>query len=100
MRFTFDAELWRWAARSDASWIFVTVPSELSEEIRDLVGDLVRGFGSVRVDARIGGTAFRTSIFPGGDGGAYVLPIKRAVRVAERIELGDTAIVELELVDF
>ena len=54
-----------------------------------------RGFRSVRVTATIGGTTWRTSIFPGSE--AYVLPVKRAVRTAERFEAGDTVAVRVEL---
>ena len=94
----FDAELWIWDARREDSWTFVSLPTDVSEEIRDLAGGARRGFGSVRVRASVGATTWTTSIFPGS--AAYVLPIKRAVRKAERIEAGDTAKVTVELIDF
>ena len=53
------------------------------------------GFGSVRVEARIGATTWRTSVFP--DKRGYVLPVKKAVRRAESLEVGDPARVTLEL---
>jgi hypothetical protein len=40
-----------------------------------------------------------TSIFPASQAG-YVLPVKRQVRVAETLDVGDMAAVTLELVDF
>jgi hypothetical protein len=46
------------------------------------------------VDAAIGGSTFRTSIFP-QTGGVYVLPLKRAVRDAEGID--PRAIVRVDL---
>ncbi len=99
MRYVFDAELYRWTARREL-WTFVDVPADAGAEIREVVGDLAGGWGSVRVDARIGRTTFRTSIFP-GDGTTYVLPVKRAVREAERLELGTRITgVEIDLVDF
>jgi len=36
----FDAELWAWDARRDDTWMFVSVPAEASEEIRDVTGPL------------------------------------------------------------
>jgi Domain of unknown function (DUF1905) len=96
---TFDAELWIWDARRDDSWTFVSLPVDASEEIRDVAGGRGRGFGSVRVRVTLGGTSWRTSIFPDRGRGAYVLPIKRAVRRAEAIEAGDVATVTVELVD-
>ncbi|WP_433073241.1 DUF1905 domain-containing protein [Dactylosporangium sp. CA-052675] len=94
----FEAELWEWDARRGDSWVFVSLPVEPSEEIRELTAGTRRGFGSVRVRARIGTTAWRTSIFPSGDG-PYVLPLKRAVRTAQGLGVGDTAAVTVELLD-
>jgi Domain of unknown function (DUF1905) len=99
VKVVFDAELWSWDARRLDTWIFVSLPADASEEIRDLVGGLRRSFGSVRVRATIGATTWSTSIFPDREG-SYVLPVKRPVRVAEGVDLGDVATVSVELVDF
>jgi len=96
MRFEFEAELWRWSARTQ-DWFFVSVPEELSADIRE-VPRAPRGFGSVRVEVRIGGTRWRTSIFPSGDG-TYALPLKKAVRDAEGLEFPGTCVVELQTLD-
>jgi len=95
----FEAELWVWDARRSETWTFVSLPEEDSEAIRALTAGLARGFGSLRVRASIGGSTWTTSIFPGGGGGPYVLPVKKAVRRAERIEPGDVTAVAVELVD-
>ncbi|WP_250035242.1 DUF1905 domain-containing protein [Paractinoplanes maris] len=94
----FESELWLWAARKTESWTFVSLPVEASDEIRDRTEGLRRGFGSVRVKASVGASHWRTSIFPGGDG-VYVLPIKRAIRTAQGLEVGDVATVSVELID-
>ncbi|WP_035865624.1 DUF1905 domain-containing protein [Cryptosporangium arvum] len=96
---TFDAELWIWEARRDESWTFVSLPEDASDDIRDLTAGLERGFGSVRVRARIGLSTWTTSIFPDRKRGAYVLPVKRAIRTAQSLEAGDTTTVEVELID-
>lgn len=95
----FDGQLWSWDARRAESWVFVTLPDDESEEIRDVAGGVRRGFGSLRVRVTVGGTSWKTSIFPGGGGGAYVLPVKRPVRKAETLEVGDVATVTVELLD-
>ena len=99
MKVVFEAELWLWDARRSETWVFVRLPGAESEEIRDLAGGPRRGFGAVRVRATIGGSTWTTSIFPGGEDG-YVLPVKRQVRVAETLDVGDTASVTVELIDF
>ncbi|MEV5410143.1 DUF1905 domain-containing protein [Thermopolyspora sp. NPDC052614] len=98
MKVEFDAELWLWDARRADTWTFVSLPVDASEEIDDLAGPR-RGFGSRRVRVTVGGTTWTTSIFPDSGRGAYVLPIKRAVRTAEALDIGDIATVSLELID-
>jgi hypothetical protein len=98
MSYTFEAPLWLWEARRTDAWTFVSLPTEVADEILDLVGDRARGFGSVRVEVTVGATVWRTSIFPSSD--TYVLPVKKAVRRAELLEVGDPVRVQLSLVDF
>ncbi|GAA3207320.1 DUF1905 domain-containing protein [Microbacterium terregens] len=93
----FDGEVFRWDARADAAWFFVAIPPELSAEIREIPRPY-RGFGSVRVRARVGTSQWATSIFP-SDGGAYVVPLKRAVRDAESLVEGGPVTVRLEILD-
>ncbi|WP_018634792.1 DUF1905 domain-containing protein [Parafrankia elaeagni] len=99
MVFVFEGELWLWNARRVDTWTFVSLPTEVSAEIRDRAGGASRGFGSLRVRVTVGGTTWATSIFPGSEGGSYVLPVKRAVRRAEELEVGDAMAVTVELVD-
>ena len=93
----FDGDVWRWDARTD-SWFFTSLPEDLSEQIREIPRPF-RGFGSVRVLARIGGTQWRTSIFPDSSRGAYVLPLKKAVRDAAGLVEGGPVSVRLEVLD-
>jgi hypothetical protein len=100
VEFVFDAELWRWEARTDAGWTFVSLPVEASEEIRDLVAHgSARGFGSVRVEVQVGVSVWRTSVFPDATRGVYVLPVKRAIRRAQDWELGGVATVGLRVLE-
>lgn len=97
VRYEFTAELWRWAARPD-EWVFVRLPAEMSAEIAD-VPRVRAGFGAVKVAVTLGRSRWRTSIFPEAADGPYVLPLKRAVRDAERLDIGDTARIGIELVE-
>jgi hypothetical protein len=98
VHYSFSAQLWLWDARKNDSWTFLSVPADLSAEIREFAATLPRaGFGSVRVTVRIGGTAWSTSIFPDAKRAEYVLPVKKAVRSREGVEAGDTVGVELDL---
>ena len=94
--FTFEAALYRWDARDDASWVFLTLPAEVAEEIRDMAPPR-RGFGSVPVRVRIGTTEWSTSVFPDTRSGSYVLPVKKPVRRAEALDVGDVVAVEIDV---
>jgi hypothetical protein len=74
----------------------VSVPEQLSEEIAARSEGLTAGFNSVPVEVVIGRTVWLTSIFPGGDG-RYSLPLKKSVRVAEKIERDSVVDVTIEL---
>lgn len=85
---SFSAELWQWEAQATSSWFFVTLPLEVAEDLRVSAGP-PRGFGSIRVEVVIGSSVWETSVFPSTDSGSFVLPVKKAVRVAEGIDEGD-----------
>ncbi len=97
---TFTAELWLWEARSPSTWTFVTVPPEVTAAIEDEADahGPQSGFGSVKVQVRVGALVWRTSVFPDSESGCFVLPIKRAVREANGVEAGDEIEVELQVV--
>jgi hypothetical protein len=94
--FTFSAPLWEYSGK--AAWYFVTLPIEQADDIEALATPK-GGFGSVKVDVTVGETIWSTSLFPDNGAGSYVLPIKRAVRDAEGIDIGDTVDIELRLAD-
>ena len=91
----FEARLWE--HDGNGSWHFVTVPEEASEELR-MMGGPPRGFGSIRVEVTVGGSTWRTSVFPDRDR-TFALPMKKAVRRAEDLEEGDTVRVRLQVLE-
>jgi hypothetical protein len=93
MDFEFTGELWEW--RGPAPYHFVTVPPTESEELRELARDVTYGWGMIPVRGRIGSTEFETSLWP--KDGAYVVPVKGVVRLAEGLELGDPVTVRFTL---
>jgi len=92
---TVTAPLWIWTG-DNGSWHFVTVPEELSDEIRAHCLAAMRGFKSARVAATIDEVSWLTSVFPMKSGG-YFLPVKAEVRHKVGIAAGDVVTVELEL---
>lgn len=93
----FRAELWEHSPGDPGSWHFLRVPAELTEEITLEAGPR-EGFGSVRVEVRIGSTTWRTSLFPEAATGTMVLPVKKQVRRTEHLDAGAACDVTLEVV--
>lgn len=86
MEWTFSAEVWLW--KSDATWHFVTLPESLADEIEDRVPHRA-GFGSVPVSVELGSSRWKTSIFPSKEAQSFILPIKKSIRQAESVGVGD-----------
>lgn len=93
MQATFTADVWQ--HRADGGWHFLSLPEPLADDIEERHGAQAAGFGSLRVEVRIGSTTWATSIFPDSKRGTYVLPVKKAVRTAEGLADGSTVEVEL-----
>jgi hypothetical protein len=89
------AKLWRWNG-GKTSWFFLTLPASVSRDIRLVdAGPRRVGFGALRVEATIGNTTWTTSIFPSAQLDAYLLPVKAAVRKAEKMQEGKSVSVQL-----
>jgi hypothetical protein len=76
------------------------LPVDKSEEIKFFSDNHFgkrRGWGSVRVSASVGDTAWDTSIFPASNLEAYILPIKAEVRKKQKIAEGDDVKVSLQI---
>lgn len=95
-RFVFSAEVWEW--ESQASWHFVSLPEEVTDEIDDRFGHLAAGFGSIKVEVRVGSSTWRTSVFPDGRRGTLILPMKKDVRRKQGLAAGAVAHVELRVI--
>lgn len=95
--FTFKTKVWLYPG-AQAAWHFVSVPRELSAEIKSGFGKSSRGWGSLRVEVTIGKTTWKTSIFPDKKSSAYLLPLKADVRKREGVKAGDEVSVHIKII--
>jgi hypothetical protein len=100
-RLTHTGTLWRWTGSSNGTWHFVTIDGAAGEALSATalmrrLEKSIGGFGSLKVRARIGESAFATSVFPSKSQG-WLLPVKAAVRKAEDLVEGDAVEVVLEV---
>lgn len=92
--FRFETQVIHW--RGPSPYFFAPIPAEHSAEI-SRVGKLVTyGWGMISVEVDIAGVAFSTSLFP--KDGAYLLPLKDAVRHKANITAGDKISVDMTVV--
>jgi len=101
---THQARLWLWTStKAPASWHFLTIDGDAGvaiaahEAMQRLEMGKARGFGSVKVLARIGESCWNSSVFPGSARGGFLLPVKAAIRRAEDLAEGDDVVVRLQL---
>ena len=93
MRLNFVSDMFEW--RGPSPFYFVRVPDDESQVIRDVASMVTYGWGVIPVTATIGSSTVTTSLFP-KDGG-YLVPIKNAVRLPEKIAVGDSVHVTLSI---
>ncbi len=95
--FEFTAPLWLYGGK--ATWHFVTLPFDVTDQIDEISLESKRGFGSVRVEATVGSTTWATSIFPDNSRKSFILPVKASVRKAEGLAVDTKCQVRLQLAD-
>ncbi len=95
MKYSFSSEIWLWQGKG--AWHFVTLPKDISVEIKEAFGTGRPGFGSIRVSATIKDYSWQTSIFPDSKSGSYLLPVKAEIRKKAEISAGDTVEFNLSL---
>jgi len=93
--YSFRAELWQY--QGPDPWHFVSLPPDLSDDIRAKYGAHAAGFGSIRVEASVGSTRWGTSLFPDKSRQTYLLPVKKSVRVDQDLEAGDVVAVTVRV---
>jgi len=93
MDIEFSGKIIHW--RGPAPFLFVPVPLEQSQQIKDVSNLVTYGWGVIPVHARIGKTEWTTSLFP--KDGRYLVPIKMVVQKAENLKEGDAVTIQLEI---
>ena len=78
LRYRFEADVWVTGERVRL-W-FVSLPTEMSAEILDVVGVSLNPWGTVPVEATVDGFTWDSSMFPRKDRGCYDLPLNAKVR--------------------
>lgn len=95
LRFQFEGEVWFY--NNPGAVFFVSLPAGMSADILDLVGQSLNPWGTVPVQAAIGGFTWASSMFPRKDRGCYDLPLNAKVRKRAGIGTGDLITVTIDI---
>ncbi|WP_420335528.1 DUF1905 domain-containing protein [Roseibium sp.] len=91
---TFSGDLW--LSPGPGGWTFVTLPLESADQIRFVTGgQKTKSWGMIKVKVTIGSSTWRTTIWPDKASGSFLLPVKAAVRRAEKVSAGDRVEVDM-----
>lgn len=92
IQYQFTAKIWKHS--STGSWYFVSLPQDLSNEIRKNLKWQEEGWGRMKAWACISEIEWNTAIWFDKKRGTYLLPLKAEIRQKAKLKAGD----EIELV--
>lgn len=93
IKYQFSANLWRY--KSEGGWYFITIPKNLSNEIRDNLQWQEEGWGRMKAIAEIEELSWNTSIWFDSKGKSYVLPIKSEIRKKLSLKVDDILVLTI-----
>lgn len=85
IKYEFTAKPWKYAGPN--SWYFVSLPKELSKEIRGVLKSEEEGWGRMKAAAKIGNSEWKTAIWFDTKMNTYLLPLKAEIRRKENLEV-------------
>jgi len=93
IKYEFNAKPWLHAAPS--AWHFISLPTNISAEVREALKCEEEGWGRLKATAKIGSTEWKTAIWFDTKLNTYLLPLKVEVRKAENITVGKSITIQI-----
>jgi len=83
VEYSFQAKAWQYQGKG--AWYFISLPKDISKEIREHFKELEEGWGRLKAKASIGSTEWDTAIWYDSKQSCYLLPLKAEIRRKENI---------------
>lgn len=93
IKYDFTASMWQEDA--PGAWVFVTLPTAISTEIRENLKWQEEGWGRMKAAVKIGETTWKTAIWYDSKQKTYLLPIKASIRKKAGLKLDELVAVSL-----
>ena len=91
VQYAFSARVYQYASSKEmCGWTFVSIPQELSAEIRKNFKSLEEGWGRMKATAKLGNSEWQTAIWFDTKQNTYLLPLKAKIRKQEKVVLDET----------
>ncbi len=85
--FSFSGKIWKYFGKS--AWYFISLPKDISTEIKVNHKYKIRGYGSIKIEILINQKKWKSSLFYSKEYETYLLPLKLQIRKSEKISEGD-----------
>ena len=86
VKYKFSARPYQYSSSEEmCGWTFVSLPKELSGEIRERFKHLEEGWGRMKVTAKLGSSEWQTAIWFDTKQDTYLLPLKAKIRKQEHV---------------
>ncbi|MBM3177212.1 MAG: DUF1905 domain-containing protein [Bacteroidetes bacterium] len=86
MKYEFRSKVWQHPA--PGGWHFISLPESVTKEIRKQFKSQEQGWGRLKITAQTGKSKWATAIWFDTRRRTYLLPLKKEIRVRERIYVG------------
>jgi hypothetical protein len=84
IKYTFSAKIWQYEGPN--GWYFVSLPLDISKEIRENLKWQEEGWGRLKATAQIENQEWKTAIWFDTKQNTYLLPLKAAIRTKCKLE--------------
>ena len=85
IKYEFTAKMWQYS--SPMAWYFVSLPTDISAEIRENMKWMEEGWGRLKAAAKIANTQWETAIWFDTKQNTYLLPLKAEIREKEKLDM-------------
>ncbi|PRX54779.1 DUF1905 domain-containing protein [Flagellimonas meridianipacifica] len=85
IKYQFETKMWR--HNTTGGWYFVSLPKDISKEIRKTLQWQEEGWGRMKAIAKINNVQWDTAIWFDTKMDAYILPIKSEIRKRTKLEI-------------
>lgn len=84
IKYQFNSRVWQYAAPK-GGWFFLSMPADITHEIRTHFKWQEEGWGRLKATARINHTEWATAIWFDTKQNTYLLPLKADIRKQEKL---------------